>query len=408
LSESHTFFIPGIGDVSFLLCDIPDEDTNLLWILKSCVENFESDIVPLLKKCRYGDEAVATLLETLHWHACMVNEWETCPLKEEEETQTIFKRDPRKIEESLKSIIKGQNRAIDQIMPLIKRAHAGLNDPFRPLGIVMLCGNSGVGKTLTAKAISSVLFEDEVRPDSVHATSHVYRIDCAELVNKGDINRIMGAPAGYVGHDNGSPMAKFVEEHPGGCVILVDEAEKADESVRNFFLGVFDRGQINDNTGKVVNLRNCLFVLTTNIGSKEVESAMNKNPIGFSSSIEEKSTNNITMEAIREKLAPEFRNRLDETIIFEPLDSESLRQIVKIEAGVLRDRLKRKGSNLKILKKAEDLILSRSNTHLYGGREIRRVIERDIATPISERLADGESGTFTVNVKREQFVFGVK
>jgi ATP-dependent Clp protease ATP-binding subunit ClpA len=321
------------------------------------------------------------------------------------EAPNRFKRNPLDIESILKDIVRGQDQAVSKIMPIIKRAWAGLNDPNRPIGIILLSGKTGIGKSLMAKALAFALFDGRKHSaDIVHSTSSIYRIDCAELSNKGDVNRITGAPAGFVGHDNGSPLANFIKEHEKGCLILLDEAEKAEENVRNMFLGMFDRGELNDNTGKPVSARNCLFVLTTNIGSRELENAASKHPLGFCQESSTVDSVKLTERAIKSDLSPEFRNRLDESIIFNDLDDASLKDIAKIETKILSDRLKKRGSKMKISKAAINLIVDRANSTLYGGREIRRVVERDIATPLSMEIIQG-NGTFNIGARQHEFTF---
>lgn len=415
MSEIHELEIPGFGNVKIKrLEDMSDVDVlDAISVFEHCIQEWEEKWRGYLEKAKYSRDVMEALVGSLYWHCLAVNSIVLDVEEEEEEEESCgffssFQRTSSDIEKILKMVVIGQNEAIEKIMPIVKRACVGLSDPHRPYGVVLISGKTGTGKTLLAKALAAAAFDEgTVTNSSVRKGKNLYRIDCAELTHKSDINRLIGAPAGYVGYDNGSPLTKFVSEHPSGCVILIDEAEKADDDVLNFFLGAFDRGEIVDNQGNVIDMSRTFFVLTTNLGAREAEVEQVKNIPGFLP-VQKTGYKKITMNAIKNKLSPEFRNRLDEVVIFSDLDEGSLKKIVEVERNIINERIMNRGSSIKIYESAVKEILKRADTKSFGGREIRKVMEREIVTAVASLLEEGKTGTFTVKCKKGNFVVEVK
>ena len=283
------------------------------------------------------------------------------------------------LEEELGKRVAGQKEAIQAVSDAVRRSRAGLHDPKRPIGSFIFLGTTGVGKTELAKALAEYLFNDE---------NSMVRIDMSEYQERHAVSRLIGAPPGYVGYDEGGQLTEAVRRKPYS-VILLDEIEKAHPDVFNILLQVLDDGRLTDNKGRVANFKNTIVIMTTNIGStliqENFERLDEKNPEPV---IEE--TKNQVFELLKKSVRPEFLNRVDETIMFRPLSQEDLQKIVGIQFGLIQKRLDENGIKIE----ADDKVLK----HLgeigfdpqFGARPLKRVLQREILNELSKQILEGK------------------
>ena len=296
----------------------------------------------------------------------VVSKWTKIPLSKlmEGETDKLIH-----IEETLKERVVGQDGAIDLIANAIRRSRTGLSDPNRPIGSFIFVGPTGVGKTELAKSLAWYLFDDE---------SAMIRIDMSEYMEKHSVSRLIGAPPGYVGYDEGGQLTEAVRRRPYS-VILFDEIEKANTDVFNALLQILDDGRLTDGQGRQVNFKNTIIIMTSNIGSESILNTENVKEI------EEKIN-----ESMKAFFRPEFLNRIDETIIFNRLGRENIRKIVDIQLQTIQERLKSKYITLEVSDKAKDLLGEQGFDSAYGARPLKRVIQKNIQDPIALKLLKGE------------------
>ncbi len=261
----------------------------------------------------------------------------------------------------------GQDEAIMAVSNAIRRNKAGISDEHRPLGSFLLAGPTGVGKTLLAKELASFLFDDE---------KALTRIDMSEYMEKFSVSRLIGAPPGYVGYDQGGQLTEVVRRRPYS-VILFDEIEKAHPDVFNILLQVLDDGRLTDGQGRVVDFTNTIIIMTSNLGSEYVLR-------------DDADARGQVMAAIKGAFKPEFINRIDEIIVFHPLKEEQIRTIVRLQLKELENRLERKGLHLEWTKDVEDMIMKAGFDPTFGARPIRRAIQNNIENPLSLSLLKGE------------------
>jgi len=281
----------------------------------------------------------------------------------------------------------GQKQAVVAVANAVRRARAGLQDENRPIGSFLFLGPTGVGKTELSKALAEFLFDDE------HA---MIRIDMSEYMEKHSVSRLIGAPPGYVGYDEGGQLSEHVRRHPYS-VVLFDEIEKAHSDVFNVLLQVLDDGRITDGQGRTVDFRNTVLIMTSNIGSQYImdESDPKKR--------EEK-----VMAELRGHFRPEFLNRIDETVIFDRLEKEDIRQIVQLQLDRVRKRLAKQGIGLAVSKEAKDLITELGYDPVYGARPLKRAIQHYLLDPISLEILEGkyqEGDVIQIDVKDGKMVF---
>ncbi len=265
-----------------------------------------------------------------------------------------------------KSVI-GQKEAIEAVSNAIRRNKAGLNDEHRPLGSFLFAGPTGVGKTLLAKVLASFLFDDE---------KALTRIDMSEYMEKYSVSRLIGAPPGYVGYDQGGQLTEVVRRRPYS-VILFDEIEKAHPDVFNILLQVLDDGRLTDGQGRVVDFTNTIIIMTSNLGSEYIL----KDPANAKTEV---------MEAIHHAFKPEFINRIDEIVVFNPLGKEQVKSIVHLQLETLSSRLEKKGVTLSWTNEVEDYISEIGFDPDYGARPIRRAIQNEIENALSRSILSGE------------------
>lgn len=281
------------------------------------------------------------------------------------------------LEDDLRERVIGQDGAINSVARAIKRARANVKDPNRPIGTFIFVGPTGVGKTELSKALSEVVFGDK---DSL------IRLDMSEYMDKSSVSKLIGAPPGYVGYEETGVLSDKVRRKPYS-VVLFDEIEKADSEIFNLMLQILDEGRLTDNRGKLVNFKNTIIILTSNVGAAITTE---KNDYGFASDEKkEQDLKDRIYEALKRKFSPEFLNRLDDIIVFKSLSREDCGKIVDVMLAKLRSRLAENGISLKVAQSATDLIINEGYDETYGARPLRRAIQRRIEDMLSEEIISG-------------------
>jgi ATP-dependent Clp protease ATP-binding subunit ClpC len=285
-----------------------------------------------------------------------------------------------KMEEYLKKHIVGQDEALKQISKAIRRARAGLKDPSRPIGSFVLLGPTGVGKTELAKQLAKFLFDSE---------DALVRIDMSEYMEKFNVSRLVGAPPGYVGYEEGGQLTEKVRRKPY-CVILLDELEKAHQDTFNVLLQVLDDGILTDGLGRKVNFKNTIMIMTSNIGTKDIK--MDKT-FGFGETKDEDKYGKMKHaidEAVKKVFSPEFLNRIDDLIVFRQLDKNSILKIVDISINELISRLKEQDLSIEINKSAKEFLADKGFDQNFGARPLRRAVQKYLEDPLSEEILKGK------------------
>ena len=282
----------------------------------------------------------------------------------------------------------GQDEAVSAVSNAIRRSRVGLGDPDRPLGSFLFMGPTGVGKTHLAKSLAEFLFDD---------ANAMTRIDMSEYMEKHTVSRLIGAPPGYVGYDEGGQLTEAVRRHPY-CVILLDEVEKAHPEVFNVLLQMLDDGRMTDGQGRTVDFKNAVVIMTSNIGSQWISDAL----------LDGKEIRRKVMEAVQAHFPPEFLNRIDDLIIFDRLGIEVLKRIVTLELRQLSQRFAEKEMTLTLSESANDALVKRGFDAVYGARPLRRTIQRDILNPLAiqmlkDTFRDGDA--IAVDFEDEEFTF---
>ena len=278
-----------------------------------------------------------------------------------------------KMEENLRRRVIGQDEALEAVANAVRRARAGLQDPNRPIGSFIFLGPTGVGKTETAKALAEFMFDDE---------RAMVRLDMSEYMEKHAVARMIGAPPGYVGYDEGGQLTEAVRRRPYS-VVLFDEIEKAHPDVFNVLLQILDDGRLTDSKGRVVDFKNTVLIMTSNLGSREIQnSAMVDTPI-----------NEIVMSVLREYFKPEFLNRIDDIVVFTQLSREQIAQIIEVQLERLRKNLAERGIEIVLEDSAKELLVQEGYDPTFGARPLKRAIQTLIQNPLAVRLLNGEIGS---------------
>ena len=340
------------------------------------------------KKSIAKEKSDQKLIVTEEDIAAVVAQWTGIPVVKiaEEESATLLH-----LEEELHKRVVGQDEAVTAVAKAVRRARAGLKDPKRPIGSFLFLGPTGVGKTELARALASSLFGDE---------SAMIRLDMSEYMEKHTVSRLVGAPPGYVGYEEGGQLTDAVRRKPYS-VILLDEVEKAHAAFFNILLQVLDDGRLTDSQGRTVDFRNTVIIMTSNLGAK----ALHKNSpeLGFlaakksdfnvdeNKEIEFKEAKKSVMDAVKRHFRPEFLNRIDEMIVFHPLTEEDLKEIVTILMSDVTKRLKERDLQLEITPEAMKLLVKEGSDFTMGARPLKRAIQRLIEDPVSDLILKGDA-----------------
>lgn len=319
--------------------------------------------------------------------AAIVSRWTGIPVSRlvEGETEKLLK-----LSELLHQRVVGQDEAVQAVADAVLRARSGIKDPNRPIGSFLFLGPTGVGKTELARTLAATLFDDE---------ANLIRIDMSEYMEKHTVARLIGAPPGYIGYEEGGQLTEAVRRRPFS-VILFDEIEKAHHDVFNVLLQVLDDGRLTDSQGRTVDFKNTVLIMTSNIGSPQILEAQQRR-----ASYDEVCS--LVMAELREYFRPEFLNRVDETVVFHPLETEQLTKIVEIQLERLRARLTERRISLSVTPAALRYLGERGYDPVYGARPLKRLIQQEIETPMARQLVKGDmrdGDTATVDLKDQHIV----
>ena len=351
-------------------------------VLRDKEKELEADIAT--KQEDSHKESESKLVVTESEIAAVVSEWSGIPVSRvaEEESERLLK-----LEEELHQRVIGQEEAVVAVSKAVRRARAGLKDPKRPIGSFLFLGPTGVGKTELARSLASNLFGDE---------NAMIRIDMSEYMEKHAVSRLVGAPPGYVGYDEGGQLTEAVRRHPYS-VILFDEVEKAHPDFFNILLQVLDDGRLTDNQGRTVDFRNTVIIMTSNLGAKYLKE--DTAAMGFLAAKESEDTKKDTesakkevLQAVKAHFRPEFLNRVDEMIVFHALETEQLQQIVRILLQSVTTRLHEQEMELEVSDEAMAKIVAEGTDIAMGARPLKRAIQRLVEDPISDAILEGRAG----------------
>jgi len=329
--------------------------------LKETVDGKESRLKPLLLRNKVTEEEIAEV----------VSKWTGIPVSKmlEGEKDKLLR-----MEEALGRRVVGQAEALTTVANAIRRSRAGLSDPKRPNGSFLFLGPTGVGKTELTKALAEFLFDTE---------DALVRVDMSEFMEKHSVARLIGAPPGYVGYEEGGYLTEIVRRKPYS-VVLLDEVEKAHPDVFNVLLQVLDDGRLTDGQGRTVDFRNTVIVMTSNLGSQRIQ--------GMTGEANYAAMKAAVMEDVREHFRPEFINRVDDIVVFHPLSAAQIRDIVKIQLGYLEARLKERDMTLDVTDPALDLLAEAGFDPVYGARPLKRAIQQRIENPLAQEILKGRFG----------------
>jgi ATP-dependent Clp protease ATP-binding subunit ClpC len=305
---------------------------------------------------------------------------------EEKESEKLLKT-----EQELNKKVVGQKEAIEAIARAIRRARAGIKEPRRPIGSFMFLGPTGVGKTLLARALAEFMFGDE---------EALIQLDMSEYMEKFNVSRLIGAPPGYVGYEEGGQLTEKVRRRPY-AVVLLDEIEKAHPDVFNLLLQILEEGRLTDSFGRRVDFRNTILIMTSNVGAEIIRK---RGSLGFKTITEDISyeeMKNLLMEEVKKTFKPEFLNRLDEIIVFRPLDKNALEKIVDIEIEYVNTRLREQGFEVELTPQAKEFFIEKGFDSVFGARPLKRVIQRFLEDPLAEDIIRGR---FSEQLKKEKVV----
>ena len=320
----------------------------------------------------------------------VVAKWTGIPVKRMLESE---KEKLLRMEEALHKRVVGQNQAIEAVADAVRRSRAGLQNEKRPIGSFLFMGTTGVGKTELAKALAEFLFNDE---------NMMTRIDMSEYQERHSVSRLVGAPPGYVGYDEGGQLTEAVRRKPYS-VILLDEIEKAHPDVFNILLQVLDDGRLTDNKGRTVDFKNTILIMTSNVGADIIQGFMEKLPSeGQERESLLRDCRSQVLEVLKRTVRPEFLNRIDEVIMFEPLSRSDIRDILKMQIEDLQNKLSENGVTIRFTKEFEDYMSTKGYDPAYGARPIKRLMQKELVNLLAKSILDGSvkrDSTITVDFR---------
>ncbi|MFL5898803.1 MAG: AAA family ATPase, partial [Solirubrobacterales bacterium] len=305
------------------------------------------------------------------------------------------------MEERLHDRVIGQDEAVEAVSGALRRSRAGLSDPDQPIGSFLFCGPTGVGKTELARALAEFMFDSE---------QALVRIDMSEYMEKHAVARLIGAPPGYVGYEEGGQLTEAVRRRPYS-VILLDEIEKAHPDVFNVLLQIMDDGRLTDGQGRTVDFKNTVLIMTSNVGSQFIAAASSKAASSASrpgAALDDETRRQVE-EALTQTFPPEFLNRIDDVVIFLRLTKEDLGKIVEIQVNALAGRVSERGIEIELTDKARELLGNLGFDPTYGARPLKRVIQKQLIDKLALRLLEGEfaeGDTVEVDAADGELVFG--
>jgi ATP-dependent Clp protease ATP-binding subunit ClpB len=320
----------------------------------------------------------------------VVSKWTGIPVSKmlEGEREKLLR-----MEDGLRRRVVGQDEAVRAVSDAIRRARAGLSDPNRPSGSFLFLGPTGVGKTELTKALAEFLFDTE---------EAIVRIDMSEFMEKHSVARLIGAPPGYIGYEEGGYLTETIRRRPYS-VILLDEVEKAHPDVFNILLQVLDDGRLTDGHGRTVDFRNTVIIMTSNLGSQVIQEMAGEENYGR--------MKEAVMEIVGRHFRPEFINRIDETVVFHPLGRDQIRAITRIQIDYMRKRLKERQMDIELTDAALDKLGEAGFDPVYGARPLKRAIQHRIENPLAQQILAGnfEAGdVILVDARGEELVFDKK
>ena len=349
-----------------------------------------------MKRAWLEDRDLNKLIVTPDEIAKVVSGWTKIPVEKltEKESERLLN-----LEKILHKRVIGQEEAISALSKAIRRARVGLRDPKRPIGSFIFLGPTGVGKTELCKALAEAMFSDE---------KNIIRIDMSEYMEKHSVSRLIGAPPGYIGHDDGGQLTEAIRRKPYS-IVLLDEIEKAHPDVFNILLQIMEDGRLTDSKGKLVDFKNTIIIMTSNIGAHTIKK---QKTMGFTfesneNTEYEKMKENI-MEELKRNFRPEFLNRIDDTIVFRKLNKDDMLSIVGLMLKSTSDRLKNNSVNIDFNEKCKEFLLEKGIDENYGARPLRRIITKEVEDKLSEELLKGHlriGDRITVTVKKDQLDF---
>ena len=347
------------------------------------MEEVRKTIAELDAKMAQVKEPLVTEAVTPEDIAEVVAKWTGIPVRRMLESE---KEKLLRMEQALHARVVGQDQAVQAVADAVRRNRAGLSNEKRPIGSFLFLGTTGVGKTELAKALAEFLFNDE---------NMMTRIDMSEYQERHSVSRLVGAPPGYVGYDEGGQLTEAVRRKPYS-VVLLDEIEKAHPDVFNILLQVLDDGRLTDNKGRTVDFKNTILIMTSNVGSDIIQSYMDRLPSGSGSDDAERRRGLLldecrgkVIDVLKASVRPEFLNRIDEIVMFEPLSEENIRQILRMQMEQLSHRLSEDGVTLSFTKAFEDYMTVRGYDPAYGARPVKRMLQRELVNQLATAVLDG-------------------